>query len=93
MRFIFFLSKSNQTDPNEVIVTESADGRGEHFGSGGSVAINTKRQRFVLRVRDAGGRNLGPLRPQLARVLRHLHPNPRLLETLRRRLGWCARPD
>lgn len=58
-----------------------ANRRGENTRSRGTVALDTERQHFVHGVRRTRGRNRRPQRPQLARVLRHVDPNPQLVET------------
>jgi hypothetical protein len=62
-------------------LTEIASRRGENTRSRETVALDTERRHFVLGVRRIGGRNRRPQRPQLARMLRHVYPNPQLVET------------
>jgi hypothetical protein len=62
-------------------LTEIASRRGENTRSRGTVALDTEQQHFVLGIRRTGGRTRRPQRPQLARVLRRVNPNPQLMET------------
>lgn len=59
---------------------ETSERRREHTGPGQPVSVYAERLHLAVGDDEGGGRDGGPERPQLARVLRHLHPNPQSME-------------
>ncbi|KAI8012589.1 hypothetical protein LOK49_LG06G01894 [Camellia lanceoleosa] len=59
-------------------IAESSDRCSELNGADGSESLNTKRRKRVfMRTYDSGGGDQRPGGPQMARMLRHFHPNPK----------------